>query len=307
LRKPDNTGDSDETEEKLMGIMDYKRFLIYCTISVPLSLLLSYIRCQWPWPRLLSFGAAIDIFWLCIIFYFMLLEKNVRRKWDQNVKSIIHLDLRVVLIVFVVFDLLFIFPEYVIEPMSTYSPLMYLRTLMIVSLFIGSASAISFSLGWSIPIKIADRSKGDIVRVLSNLITAISFFGIILTIFSHVTPSQPWIDRLPQSFPRENITGLFGQFSSTLLYFTSLCIGIGSVVTGMLMSSVSHSNEDLFYFLGALFCLTIGLVVGYAIGPLVFFAVTEVAFASEAMISIGLIACMLSKEPTQRRRRSNRI
>lgn len=280
-----------------MGIKDYKRFLIYCMISMPVSVLLSYLKCRWPWPRLLSFGGAIDIFWLCIIFYFVFLDNKVRLRWDRHVKPITHLDLRILLIAFMVFDLLFIFPEYAIEPMSTSSPLMYLRTLLVVSVFIGSASVISFSLGWSTSIEVADGNKGDMVRVLSNLITAISFFGIILTIFSHIAPSQPWIDRLPQSFPRENLTGLFGQFSSTLLYFTSICIGIGSVVTGMLMNSVSHNNQDLLYFLGTLFCLSIGLIVGYAIGPLVFFAVTEVAFASGAMVSIGLIACMLSKEP----------
>jgi hypothetical protein len=282
-----------------MGIGDHKRFLTYCAISLPVSVLLSYIRCQWPWPRLLSFGEALNIFWLCVIFYFVFLEKNVRMKWDRKIKPIINVDLRLVLVAFVVFDMLFIFPEYVIVPMFTYSPLMYLRTLLVVSLFIGSTSVVSFSLGWSVSIETANGRRGDMVRVLSNLITAISFFGIILAIFSHIAPSQSWIDRLPQSFPRENLTGLFGQFQSTLLYFTSICIGIGSIVTGMLMSSVSENNEDLFYLLGGVFCLSIGLIVGYAIGPLVFFAVTEVAFASGAMISLGLISCMLSKDANQ--------
>jgi hypothetical protein len=284
-----------------MGIKDYKRFLLYCPVAFGVSVLLSYIRCRWPWPRLLSFGWALDIFWLFVIAYFEFDEKGVRKKWDENVKPIMHLSFRPALAIFAIFDLLFIFPEYVVSPLATQSPLMYLRTLVFVSLFIGSASVMSFSLGWATSIHATGAERGDIVRVLSNLITAISFFGIILSIFSHFAPSESWVSRLPQSFSNEDLMGLFGQFSSTLLYFTSIFVGIGSIVTGILMNIVSKNDQELFFFLGSLFCLVIGLIVGYAIGPLVFFAVTEVAFAGGSMIALGLITCMLAKDGRSKR------
>lgn len=115
-----------------------------------------------------------------------------------------------------------------------------------------------------------------------------------MAIFSHFAPSDIWIQRIPESFPQEGLIGLFSQYASTLFYFSSLCTGIGFVCTGILMRLVSDSNGLITFFLGLLFCLSIGLVIGYAVGPLIFFAVTEVAFISGAMIGIGLITCMLS-------------
>jgi len=171
---------------------------------------------------------------------------------------------------------------------------MYLRTLLLVSLFIGFSSAVAFSLGWATSIQISQNKKGSLVRVLSNLVVAISFFGIIMAVFSHIAPSELWIERIPETFSGEDLLGLFGQYASTILYFSSICIGLSFVTTGIMMRLVSEGDNRLFFFLGILFCSSIGLLLGYLMGPLVFFAVTEVVFASGAMICIGLITCMLS-------------
>jgi hypothetical protein len=277
-------------------IRRYKNFAIYSILSFVASLGMSYLKCRWPWPRLLSIAGAVDIFWLFVVFYFAYFERDVRDKWDQTVKPILHLSLRVVLGLFVIVDLVFIFPEYSIEFLVTSSPLLYLRTLFFVSCIIGFTSVVAFSLGWATSIKVVQSKKGDLVRVLSNLVTAISFFGIIIAIFSRMTPTDLWTERMPPSFPREDLLGLFGQYASTLLYLSSICVGIGFVATGILMQLVSDTNKLVTFFLGAVFCLSIGFVMGYAIGPLVFFAVTEVAFAAGTMICIGLITCMLSRE-----------
>lgn len=277
-----------------VGIARYRNFIIYCFFSLIASLLVSYAKCQWPWPRLLSFAGAIDIFWLFLAVYFIVWGKDVRIRWDQNVKPIVFANLRTILGLFIAIDLVFILPEYSIGPLATFSPLVYLRTLLFVSLFIGFSSVVTFSLGWATSIKITPGKRGDFVRVLSNLVTAISFFGVIMAIFSHFAPSDIWVQRIPKSFPQEGLIGLFSQYASTLFYFSSLCTSIGFVTTGILMRLVSNGNGLITFFLGLLFCLSIGLVIGYAVGPLIFFAVTEVAFISGAMIGIGLITCMLS-------------
>ena len=272
----------------------YRGFIIYCLLAIVVSIIISYLKCQWSWPRLLSFGWVINIFWLCLATYFIVRGRNVRMKWDVTVKPIAHVSLRATLSLFILLCFFFIFPEFFLDPLISFSSLMYLRTLLLVSLFIGFSSAVAFSLGWATSIQISQDKKGSLVRVLSNLVVAISFFGIIMAVFSHIAPSELWIERIPENFSGEDLLGLFGQYASTILYFSSICIGLSFVTTGIMMRMVSEDANRLFFFLGILFCSSIGLLLGYLMGPLVFFAVTEVVFASGAMICIGLITCMLS-------------
>lgn len=90
---------------------------------------------------------------------------------------------------------------------------------------------------------------------------------------------------------------IFGDFARHLLILSAICLGIGFLTFGKLLALISEDENRLVIFtLGFMFTILMGFILGYMIGPSLYFVVTEVPFIVGSMTGVGLLIHLLARE-----------
>jgi hypothetical protein len=101
----------------------------------------------------------------------------------------------------------------------------------------------------------------------------------------------------PEQLSAQDVANIFGTFTRHFLNLSAISLGLGFFSMGRLFSLISDDMNSLELFtVGVIFSFLVGSILGYMIGPALYFVVTEITFIMGSMIGIGFLIHLVSKE-----------
>jgi len=254
-----------------------------------------------------SMVRTADFFWLCLIVYAVeirgvLRTPQVKSSWDQTFGRLFgmffwtqlspDLLIRMLLVPYIIF----LFPAATLGSMPYSAPLrIYTRLIIGLGVYIGFSSGITYFLGWNAPVKL--KREDTTVSVLSNSFSILSMLSLVfVVVLFSLSPSVIWKYYAPTQFSSEDISNIFGTFTRHFLNLSAVSLGLGFFAMGRLFDLISDSENRLELFvMGLVFSVLVGSILGYMIGPALYFVVTEIPFIVGSMIGVSLLVHLISQ------------